>query len=193
MKTTNTAKLKNVLLPGKVYRREMLGPYSKTVDRSLKSLEREGAVKKLSQGLYYRPKKSTFGFLPPNEKDLVHCFLKDKDFLLVSWNDYTGLGMGLTQLYNTTVVYNKKRHVKVKLGGRNFNFRINLKGFPKKIDKEFLVVDMLNNLKLLSEDEKAIKEKVNQNLKNLDKKKLLEYVRKYGKISVRHFFKVSGY
>lgn len=190
MKSTNAEKLKQALLPGKVYRREMLGPYSKTVDRSLKFLEKQGEVKKLSQGLYYRPKKSRFGLLPPSEKDLVRCFLKDKEFLMVSWNDYTSLGFGLTQLYNTTVVYNKKRHLKVNLGGRWFDFRVNLKGFPKKPDKEFLTVDMLNNLKSLAEDAEAVKERVSKNLKKVNREKLLEYVKKYGKISVKHFFKV---
>ncbi len=193
MKSSNAKKLKDVLQLGKVYRRDMLEPYSKTLDRSLKSLAKEGDVKKLSQGLYYRPRKSIFGYLPPNEKDLVHCFLRDKDFLIVSWNDYTTLGFGLTQLYNLTVVYNKKRHVRVKLGGQWFDFRISLKGYPKKVDKEFLIVDMLNNLKLLSEDAKAVQEKVIQNLKDVNREKLLLYIQKYGKISVKHFFKAHGY
>jgi hypothetical protein len=37
---------------------------------------------------------------------LVESFLKDSDFLMVKPNLYNTLGLGLTQLYNTTWVYN---------------------------------------------------------------------------------------
>jgi hypothetical protein len=42
---------------GKVYRREDLLPYSNSVDRELQRLVSAGTLRKLAQGLYFKPKK----------------------------------------------------------------------------------------------------------------------------------------
>lgn len=56
--------IKNHLRPGKVYRRQELGKWSKSIDRDLDALLKDGSLKKLSQGLYYHPKQSAFGPTP---------------------------------------------------------------------------------------------------------------------------------
>ena len=122
--------LKRHLKPGRVYRRAELAQWSNAVDRHLGSLLDEGFVQKLSQGLYYVPRQTAFGAAPPDEESLVRSFLKDDDFLLTSLNAYNSLGVGTTQLYNTRIVYNHKRHGEFKLGGRNFFFHSKHR-FPK--------------------------------------------------------------
>src|SRR6266567_2337017 len=104
----NTEKLKNGMQPGKVYRRQDLEGLSTAVDRDLKLLVQSGDARKLAGGLYYRPKKNVFGDAPPDREELVRAFLKTEDFLITSNNNFTDLGLGLTQVYNTTVVYNHK-------------------------------------------------------------------------------------
>ena len=74
--------LKMKLKPGKVYRREDLLPWSNAVDRHLDKLLSEKVLVKVSGGLYYCPKKTTFGEAPPAEEVLVEGFLKDKRFLI---------------------------------------------------------------------------------------------------------------
>lgn len=69
---------------------------------------------------------------------------------MVSPNAYNSLGVGTTQLYDKTVVYNHKRHGTFSLGGRNFEFRMK-PTFPKALSKEFLLVDLVNNLDRLAE------------------------------------------
>ena len=144
-------KLKRQLKPGKVYRRDELTAWSSSVDRHLEELVEEKVLQKVSHGMYYVPRSTVFGAAPPDEKELVKSFLKDDRFLLTSPNNYNSLGVGTTQLYNTRVVNNHKRHGEQKLGNRTFFFRMK-PFFPKKLNDEFLFVDLVNNLASLAED-----------------------------------------
>jgi hypothetical protein len=157
MKTLD--RLKNQLDAGHVYRRADLTRWSKAVDRHLKELLDEGALQRMSQGLYYCPKRASFGEVPPSDEELVRAFLKTTDFLLASYSDYNALGVGTTQLYNHCVVYNHKRHGQFELGGKMFDFRLKHK-FPQTMTREFLLVDLLNNLSDLAEDKEAVLEAV---------------------------------
>ena len=179
--------LKNHLKPGLVYRRVELASWSKSVDRHLDELLNEGALQKLSQGVYYFPKESTFGKMPPDDKVLVHSFLKDERFLLTSRNAYNSLGVGTTQLYNEQLVYNHKRHGKFKLGNRTFDFRIK-PHFPKKATEEFLLVDLVNNLQELAEDQHEVLKNVAAKVKMMDKKKLERSVMLYGNMKAKKIF-----
>ncbi|MCH8847311.1 MAG: hypothetical protein IIC11_11370 [Proteobacteria bacterium] len=179
--------LKRNLKPGNVYRRSDLEKWSKSVDRHARQLVEEGVLKKLQNGLYYYPKESTFGEVPPTDRQLVSTFLKDDNFLLTSPNMYNALGLGTTQLYNTTTVYNQKRHGQFKLGNRTYDFQRKY-NFPKKLSSEFLLVDLMNNLKALVEDHEQIKTRVKSRALNMDSKKLLSNAEKYGKVSTKKFF-----
>jgi hypothetical protein len=55
-----------------------------------------------------------------------------------------------TQLYDKTVVYNRKRHGDFSFGGRKFAFRVK-PAFPKSLTKEFLLGDLVNNVDQLAE------------------------------------------
>ena len=116
---------------GKVYRRADLEFFSTSIDRELATLTSNNYLIKVSQGLYYAPLKSKFGITPPNAQDLIESFLKNDDFLIISPNIYNTLGLGLTQLYNVTWVYNHKRKGRIELGGYVFEFKIK-SSFPKK-------------------------------------------------------------
>src|SRR5687767_13251935 len=132
---TKLQELKRRLRPGQVYRREELAQWSMAVDRHLKQLVSDGTFTKLAGGLYLYPKQTVFGKAPPEDTKLVASFLKDHRFLFASPNTYNNLGVGTTQLYDKTVVYNHKRHGKFSLGGRTFDFRVK-PSFPKKLNKE---------------------------------------------------------
>jgi len=189
-KSMNTYKYESLnqhLRPGHVYRRDMLLSYSKALDRDLNTLVEKGELRKLAGGLYYKPALSRLGMLPPKDDNLVSCFLRDKQFLMYSLNQYNSLGVGLTQLYNRVVVLNRKRHGVIKLGNKEFDFRRSAKGFPTKITPEFLLVDLLNNLDELAEDTSLVKKNIHNNLVHYDKVKLLRLSSAYGKISTKKF------
>ena len=179
-----TAHLADELQAGRVYRREDLARLSKAVDRHLQELVSKGTLKKLAPGLYYAPKQSKFGPLPPTDEQVVQGFLRDKDFLVFSPSSYNTVGLGTTQLYNRTLVYNHKRHGVFKLGNRQFNFRVKPR-FPKKLTPEFLYVDLLNNLDELAEDRDAVLSQARTKLLSCNQSLLLKTLGSYGSMATR--------
>ena len=179
-----TAHLADELQAGRVYRREDLARLSKAVDRHLQELVSKGTLKKLAPGLYYAPKQSNFGPLPPTDEQLVQGFLRDKDFLVFSPSSYNTVGLGTTQLYNSTLVYNHKRHGVFKLGNRQFHFRVKPR-FPKKLTPEVLYVDLLNNLDDLAEDRDAVLSQARTKLLSFNQSLLLKTLDSYGSMATR--------
>jgi hypothetical protein len=179
-----TAHLADELQAGRVYRREDLARLSKAVDRHLQELVSTGTLKKLAQGLYYAPKQSSFGPLPPTDEQVVQGFLRDKDFLVFSPSSYNTVGLGTTQLYNSTLVYNHKRHGVFKLGNRQFHFRVKPR-FPKKLTPEFLYVDLLNNLEELAEDRDAVLSQARTKYLSFNQSLLLKTLDNYGSMATR--------
>ena len=179
--------LKERLQPGQVYQRKGLARWSNAVDRHLKQLLDDSTLIKLSQGLYYYPQKTAFGHAPPDEKVLVRAFLSDDRFLITSPNVYNALGIGTTQLYNQTIVYNHKRHGQLPLGNRTFDFR-KKPSFPLELSREFLLVDLVNNLKRLAEDQAFLLAEVQKKIPSFDRESLADAARKFGGVAAKKFF-----
>jgi hypothetical protein len=171
--------LRQHIKQGKVYLRSDLEYYSTAIDRHLSQLTKDGTLIKLNQGLYYAPKQSKFGAVPPDDRQVVERFLKDEDFLLVSPNSFNSLGLGLTQLYNTTWVYNHKRKGEFKLNGKTFEFKLK-SSFPKNISREYLLVDLLNNLDTLAEDQTQTIDKLPDYVANFNIDALMKVTQQYG-------------
>ena len=171
--------LRQHIKQGEVYRRSDLEYYSTAIDRHLAQLTKEGTLIKLNQGLYFAPGYSKFGVVPPDDRLLVERFLKDEDFLLVSPNTFNSLGLGLTQLYNTTWVYNHKRRGEYKLNGKIFEFKLK-SSFPKKITREYLLVDLINNLDSLAEDASKAIDKLQNTLHSFNTDALMRATQQYG-------------
>jgi hypothetical protein len=179
--------LRQHLTPGQVYRRADLAQWSNAVDRHLKQLVRDGTLQKVSQGVYACLKKTSFGKAAPEDSKLVEAFLKTDDFLLFSLNAYNALGVGTTQLYNEQVVYNRKRHGKFKLGNRTFSFQVK-PYFPKEVTKEFLLVDLVNNVNKLAEDQDVVLARMRQVAANMNSSSLKSAVQLYGGVRARKLF-----
>lgn len=171
--------LRQHIKQGEVYRRSDLEYYSTAIDRHLAQLTESGALVKLKQGLYYAPKQSKFGAVPADDRQVVERFLKDDDFLLVSPNAFNSLGLGLTQLYNATWVYNHKRKGEFQLNGKTIEFKLK-SAFPKNISKEYLLVDLLNNLDLLAEDQAVIVDKLSGTIHSFNLDALMKAAQQYG-------------
>ena len=177
-----SARVARAVRPGRVYRREDLAPFSAAVDRHLQELVSAGRLTRLARGLYYAPRQSAFGVVPPADEDLVEAFLKDRDFLLFSPSAYNAAGVGTTQLYNATWVYNRKRHGVFTLGNRQYDFRVKPR-FPKRLSDEFLFVDALNNLGELAEDEEAVLARARQRVLEMDGTKLKRSLDQFGLVA----------
>lgn len=183
----NANQLKQAMRPGRVYRRQELTGFTTAIDRDLKTLVDGGAIKKLSGGLYYRPRKNLFGNTPPADEELVKAFLKTDDFLLTSYNNFNQLGLGLTQIYNTYLVYNHKRSGLFVLGGKRFMFRL-VSAYPSVITKEFLLVDLLNNLARLSDDTSLVLQNIKFCLNEFNLAAVKDCLVRYGRPAARTTF-----
>lgn len=175
---------------GNVYSWENLKEYSKSPGRDVKRLLNEGLLLKVGPGLYLSPKNSRFGRVPASEQQVVTHFLKTDDFLLFSTNLYNSLGLGLTQLKNETMVYNKKRHGDFELSNRMYHFKTKVKGYPKELTNEFLLVDLVNNLEMVGESPSELLKKVADSVqaKKFNKTELFSLAKQYGHIFTKKFF-----
>ncbi|WP_040298533.1 DUF6088 family protein [Arcticibacter svalbardensis] len=180
------SRLEKYIRRGEVYRREDLSHFSGAVDRELARLVQDQVMVKLRNGLYHYPRLSVFGKVPPDEKKLVSKFLKDDNFLLTSPNLYNSLGVGTTQLYNKSIVYNHKRRGAIRLGNRIFHF-VDKSAFPKKLTIEFLLVDLLNNISNIAEDSSLVLNRVKERVSSMDKVKLKKSVQAYGNPRTKSF------
>jgi hypothetical protein len=185
--TSKLEEFRKHLRPGQVYRRGDLARWSNAVDRHLRQMVSDGTLTKVGAGLYSFPKRTAFGKAPPEDDKLVRTFLKDDRFLLATPNAYNSLGVGTTQLYNKTVVYNHKRHGNFSLGGRRFDFRMKA-SFPDALSKEFLLVDLVNNLDELAESKDEVLMRVKERAASYDVPRLRRAARNYGNVGTRKFF-----
>jgi hypothetical protein len=177
-------RLRKHLKPGAVYRRCDLTALSTNLDRHLKKLVDEGSLRKLQRGLYLCPESSSFGEAPAEEDKLLKKFLRSDKFLAYSPNTFNSLGLGTTQLYNVRTVLNQKRHGPFLLNGQRYFFhrRTNV---PRKLTKELLLVELLNNLKKLAEDPEDLLDNLTSQFSFFDQASLLRAAEHYGTYSTQ--------
>ncbi|GFO68585.1 hypothetical protein GMLC_21640 [Geomonas limicola] len=156
------------LQPGCVFRRSDLIGRLNGIDRVLGRLLAAQLVVRVGRGMYHYPKLSRFGVLPADPEELVRVFLGNADFLLVSPNDFNGLSVGTTQLYNHVLVYNRKRRGRVILDGREFEFLVR-SDLPDRVTPLFLLEALLGYLDNLAEDRVAVRSRAQERLRELKK------------------------
>ena len=180
-------KMRKKLKPRTAYRREDFINLSSNVDRHLKTLVSEKALVKIQNGLYMCPEETPFGKALPKETQLLKTFLKDDRFVVYDLNIFNSLGVGLTQLHNKRIVFNRKRHGEFHFNGKHYSF-YRWREAPNRLSKEFLYVDFLNRFDKLAEDNVKSKKLLKRQFKKLDQKKLQKAVKSYGKESTKKKF-----
>jgi len=132
------------LVRGKVYRTEDLARFGKNPTRLASKLVRSGELRRLRNGLYHAPRRSSFGEVPPSEDELLRAFFRGRPYLRTGPSAWSALGLGATAVEAVPLVYNTTRTGDVSLGGRRFELR--RVRFPRKPDPEYFVVDLLENV-----------------------------------------------
>lgn len=187
---TRCYELLSQLSKGELYSWDDLKDHSRSPGRDVKRLLDEGLLNKVGPGLYLSPQKSRFGSVPASAEQVVTAFLQTDDYLLFSTNLYNSLKLGLTQLKNETMVYNKKRHGGIMLSNRTYHFKVKPKGFPKKLTKEYLLIDLVNNLDMVGESPTDLLKKIAHNVESneFNRVKLFDLAREYGHVYTKKFF-----
>jgi hypothetical protein len=81
--------------------------------------------------------------VPPKDAELLRGFLGDDRFQFTGPAYWNALGLGTTQVYARTLVYNRKRTGVFTLGKRKYELR--RLPFPRNLTPEWLVVDLLQH------------------------------------------------
>ena len=124
-------KMRRKLKPRSTYRREDFINLSSNVDRHLNTLVSQKALVKIQNGLYMCPETTPFGKALPEETQLLKAFLNDDRFVVYDLNLFNGLGLGLTQLHNKRIVFNRKRHGEVSIQWETLSL-LQMEGSSKK-------------------------------------------------------------
>ncbi|MFC1529570.1 hypothetical protein ACFL6R_02525 [Gemmatimonadota bacterium] len=173
------------LSPGAVYRTSDLSKWASNPSRTADRLVREGELVYLTKGLYYRPRMSRFGKVPPDHQKLLRAFLKDDRFLITGPEFWTELGLGATAVFSHTLVYNTKRSGYFNLGGRAYYLR--RIPFPVHPPAEWFVVDLIEHYDMAGVSIEMLKDKLANALREarFNRKLLSQMGNKYGKKRTR--------
>jgi len=146
----------------------------------LSRLVKEGVIKRLEKGKYYRPVQSKFGGRGPSESQIVKG-LSDEGY--VSGNAaYNKLGL-TNQISNKVIIIGKKYNRTTKVGNLRIKYQKRDGRFNNKNKKYFQILDAIKDIK------KIAGSNVNQSLEKLlsliknmeanEQNRLLKYAETY--------------
>lgn len=170
---------------GKVYRTQELARYDSNPTRLASSLVKRGLLRRLRSGLFYAPKRGAFGEVPPSEAALLRGYFGGKPYLRSGPSVWNALGLGTTAVESVPLVYNTTKTGTETLGDKRFEFR-RVK-FPRKVDREYLVVDLFENLDRAGADLEDVQRALGIALRQgrFDAHRLLERAKDYGSRATR--------
>ncbi len=166
---------------GTVYRTKFFRKYGKNPTRLAARLVNEGRSEKLRSGLYYAPRTSRFGVVPPSDKELLRAFFGGAPYLVTGPSVWNTLALGSTAVTNVQLVYNQERTGKIELAGRRFDLR--RVRFPRRdVGLEYYVVDLFENAELAGMELSVLSDNLSRAVANqrFDRSRLEDAAGKYG-------------
>lgn len=147
--TQNIQKQISKLAEGTTFKYEQLAIEPQEFSAAAKALERliaKGIIKRVSTGVFYKPRKTVFGELKPNEEEILKAYLfhKGKRIAYITGTSlYNRLGL-TTQIPKSIKIASRNKRITVSRG--------NVKATPVKsyvnvTDKNFYVLELLDALK----------------------------------------------
>ena len=110
----------------------------------LSRLSKQGVVKRIAKGKYYKPKQGRFGELEPNDEEVIRSYLKSTGYL-TGLRAYNQMGL-TTQVPNTITIAKEGSPQKIKIKNINIEF-VPLKQKIAKNEMKFAqILDALDNL-----------------------------------------------
>ena len=153
--------------------------------KAMERFVREGKIRRVSTGVFYKPKQTVFGEIKPNEEELLKPYLF-VDGQRIGYITGTSLynQMGLTTQVPTTIkVASKTKRVTIKLG------KVPVKPVKSYVDvskenyKQLEILDALKDLKSIPDSDKEnslrILEKKIQQLEKKGLRNLISCAKKY--------------
>lgn len=139
----------NKLKEGTTFNYQQLSIESNEYSAAAKAIERlieKGIIKRVSTGVFYKPKQSIFGELKPNEEELLkpYLFRNNKRIAYITGISlYNRMGL-TTQVPRKIKIASRDKRITVSVG--------NIKGNPVKsyvdvTDKNYTLLEILDTLK----------------------------------------------
>lgn len=147
--TQNIQKQVSKLAEGTTFKYDQLAIKPQEFFAAAKAIERliaKGIIKRVSTGVFYKPKKTVFGELKPNEEEILkpYLFEKGKRIAYITGTSlYNRLGL-TTQIPKSIKIASRNKRITVSNG--------NVKATPVKsyvdvTDKNFYLLELLDSLK----------------------------------------------
>ncbi|MCC7066301.1 MAG: hypothetical protein IT456_26135 [Planctomycetes bacterium] len=182
---TKAKRKKSVPQPGRVYRTRELAPWGANTPRLAKRLVGQGRLVALAHGLFSCPRRSKFGPVPPDDRELMRAFLSGAPFVFTGPEAWNTLGLGTTAVFAVPLVYNTKRSGLFEFGGRKLLLR--RVAFPAQPSPEWFVVDLFEHAgqaaASLQELTQALSHRVSAGA--FDASKLRKMAARYGSLATR--------
>ncbi|MBD1432706.1 hypothetical protein H8B06_07720 [Sphingobacterium sp. DN00404] len=118
-----------------------------TASKTLERLQKSGLIKKISKGVFYRPKQTIFGELPPNYSVLLQDLYLFENGKRIGYVTGTSLYNQLyltTQIPFSTKIATNKRRGKVTLGWEKATFT---KAYTEVTENNYKLLGLLDALK----------------------------------------------
>lgn len=151
--------------------------------KAIERLIKNGIIKRASTGLFFKPKKTVFGFLNPDEQDLLRPYLfegKKRIAYITGLALYNKLGL-TTQVPRNIKIASRDKRVEVSIG----NIKVtSVKSYAEIDDKNYQmleILDALKDFKTIPDIDKAgaIKNLSKRIRETEDQKTLLKLILKY--------------
>lgn len=147
--TQNIQKQISNLADGTTFKYDQLAIEPQEFSAAAKAIERliaKGIIKRVSTGVFFKPKKTVFGELKPNEEEILKPYLYEKGkriAYITGTSLYNRLGL-TTQIPNSIKIASRDKRITISNG--------NIKASPVKsyvdvTDKNFYLLELLDALK----------------------------------------------
>lgn len=172
----------NKLKEGTTFKYQQLSIESNEYSAAAKAIERlieKGIIKRVSTGVFYKPKQTIFGELKPNEEELLkpYLFQNNKRIAYITGISlYNRMGL-TTQVPRNIKIASRDKRITVSVG--------NIKGSPVKsyvdvTDKNYTLLEILDALKDFKKipdlDTNSGIKIISNRLKNLNSKEIKQLI-----------------
>ena len=153
--------------------------------KAIERLIRKGVIKRASTGVFYKPKQTAFGELPPREEELLKPYLFERQkrvAYITGGSLYNRMGL-TTQVPKTIKVASLTKRVTTKIG----NTRVMpVKSYVDVTNENYYLLELLDALKdfktIADLDKKSAITQLKNQVKKLsasDRSRLITYAQKY--------------
>jgi hypothetical protein len=173
----------NKIKEGTTFKYQQLSIEQREYSAATKAIERfieKGIIKRVSTGVFYKPKQTIFGELKPNEEELLkpYLFQNNKRVAYITGTSlYNKMGL-TTQISKNIKIASRDKRITISIG--------NIKGTPIKsyvdvTDKNFYLLELLDALKDFKKipdlDKNAAIKIVSSRLKKLNTKEIKQIIK----------------